>query len=369
VRLGISFYSSPAHLRFGYCGVETIGNLLFCDAVSSFSHLKLTCQPSVNSMDGCYKVSAAFGMITVPIAIEGDGAMQTQIKVTTAMTGDLFKFSENWTMAGFPFSGNTFTVPQKTGLRISGFSVIGDRSTTNNQNAFVFYDRNDWWKIEDVAVYYMKGKALSIGKTFNTTQGYSREFVVEDFHVFNCGNGTASPCIEIGSNGTGDSTNLGRFRNLQVTYPYARAVEITNNNPNKRTTSLYFDGLMIHGLETPPTPQNYDLLYIGNRTSNIMVDQFDMNSSYVNNWAIRIAGNNSTDAPYLISLDGTMPSGAGGGLYVERGRNIYYGIMDCATTTACLKMSQYAGYVTASKNAKLVTKDIHPAVTSNLTVY
>jgi len=302
---------------------------------------------------GQYRVTSGFRQITVPIAIRGDGALQSRILVDKMLSGDVLQFSELWMGNAFPSDGDTIVGEQKTGLRLEGFSLIGNRSTPNHQNGVMFYDRNDHFILRDVRFYYLKGTALSIGTTDRMPQAYARESSFEDIHIRNCGDGQDYPAMRITSAGGGDSTNLLWFRHLAIVFPYGRGLEIVNANPIKRTGSLFFDGLMLHGVQKPSTPLPYDLLYIGNRTANIDIAHLDANSSYAGYDAVKIDGDTPTDSPYAIGIQGVIPSGDGGGINVNRGRNITLDFLDIATKGAALSLGEDVGKITVSDSGFL----------------
>lgn len=134
---------------------------------------------------GKYRVTAPIGtMITVPITIVGDGLGTCFIIIDPSMVGDLLSFRNVWYgaetvigMAGTPITGNPTSglrrggpANKKNGVHIAGFTVTGDRSTPNEQNGIIFYDRTDGLVMYEVDVEFVRGTGIGLsGHASNPT--------------------------------------------------------------------------------------------------------------------------------------------------------------------------------------------------------
>ena len=94
----------------------------------------------------------ALPMWSVPISVFGDCQERSVIRVDTAFSGDVFPWSEVW--AANNYGSDTISPPpgQKAGVEVKGIRIAGTRTSTNVQNAFVFYDRADSIFMQDVDV-------------------------------------------------------------------------------------------------------------------------------------------------------------------------------------------------------------------------
>lgn len=320
---------------------------------------------------GKYLITDTFDRITKPIAIRGAGALQTLIMVDTDVSGNIIEFSETWGNSDFGAEANSITFPQESGARLSSFSIVGRRDASNYQNAISFTDRNDHWKISDVNIYYIKGRALTIGLNSSTSQGYSRESSINNMYIRNCGGDDAAyPATLITSTGSGDSTNVIDINALKVIFPYGTGIAIKGENTSKRTQGLYFKHTMVHGVQTPSSPLNYDLVTIGDYVADVDLDGIDVNASYSGYYAIKLTSETSstTNAPYNIRIKGTMPSGNGGGINVEYGRNLSIDMPVISTTGTNFAFGQYAGYTNVYDVGTLNGKtfSIHASAAANI---
>lgn len=320
---------------------------------------------------GKYLISDGFDRITKPIAVVGAGPLQSILLVSTVVSGDVFDISETWGNTDFGAEASTITFPQESGIRLSGFSIVGNRSTSNYQNAISFNDRNDHWRIDDVNVYYMRGRALTIGKNSTTSQGYSRESSIINMYIRNCGGDDAAyPAVLITSTGSGDSTNVINTLALRVVFPYGVGIDIKGENTSKRTQGLYFKDTMVHGVQSPSSPLNYNLVRVGDYVADVDFDGIDINASYAGYYSITThsESSNTTNAPYNIRVKGTIPSGNGGGINVEYGRNISIDLPVLSTTGTNFVFGQYAGYTNVYDVGTLTGKtySIHASSAANV---
>ena len=117
----------------------------------------------------------------------GDGPTQTIIHIDPNFEGDLFSWSEAWSV----------TTPGPT---VVGLTIQGNNAATRLQNALVFYDRNDQVFIDNVNVMDLHGRALYSGVTKKTTVAYMRESHMRSLRFFEDGTPDV-PAVEFNSRG------------------------------------------------------------------------------------------------------------------------------------------------------------------------
>lgn len=303
---------------------------------------------------GIYKVAAA--SITqfaggVNGSVIGDGSHKSYVKVTTAYSGDVFSWSEAW-MAN-DYNGTSLNpANDKAGPLVSGITVTGDNTATNVANAFMFYDRDDLVRFDDVGIFFMHGQCLAVGKTKNTAFGYMRESRFYDVRCWNSGT-TSVPTIEVDTSGAGDSTNQLSFFGLDVFAPASVGILLHNSgNSGKAPGNFRFYGLRVEGALSGG--QSGDLLQIGTSSDpntspspgTIQVFGFVGNASYSGSCTISFNGQTiATGAafqPHLITIQGMITSGTGKGICINQGYDIDITMPLLATTDTNLVIASNA---------------------------
>ncbi|HEY8685963.1 MAG TPA: glycosyl hydrolase family 28-related protein [Chloroflexota bacterium] len=174
-------------------------------------------RPIVYLPSGNYLVKGTkLPIMTYGIGLTGDGQHETYVTIDPSYSGTVFGWSEAWTKANF--SGPTVTPANDfAGPMVHNLSVVGSTGSAAEQDAFVFYDRDDFVEFENVGVWFLNGQCLRTGELLSQTQSYMRE---SSFFNFICwSSGTASkPAVEISSVTTAisDATNEVRFFKLDI---------------------------------------------------------------------------------------------------------------------------------------------------------
>lgn len=193
------------------------------------------------------KANALPLMRTYGVAIKGDENHKTFIKIDPAYAGDVFAWNEAWMNTAF--SGNFLDPTQDvTGASVEDITVVGSLNSSNIQNAFVFYDRNDHVYFRNVSVYFLNGACLKMGYTLHQPQAYMRE---SNFYGLKCvSTGTANiPSVEISSftaNGS-DATNELQFFGLAISQASGIGLSVHNPNVFSATRLMHFFGLRVEG--------------------------------------------------------------------------------------------------------------------------
>lgn len=257
------------------------------------------------------------------LGVVGEGTQKTNIILGAGYAGDLFAWSEAWGSGPGQFDG-TASWPTKNpvGPKARGFTVSGNRSAPAEQNALVFYDRNDEAHIEDIDVITINGRCLYVGAALDHPDAYMRESRFAGIRCFAVGSPTA-PAIEFTSRGTGDATNEINISNVDVYSPYGTGFLLRSENQALRAfhiSKLRIEGLQWAGIQA-------DLLQIGHPAMtggvrDIYLSQVELLSPYPNQAAVRLTAPNSGLAPYFVKLDNGFIGGLpfGYGVFIDQGR-------------------------------------------------
>jgi hypothetical protein len=248
--------------------------------------------------------------------VTGDGSSQTFIDIDPAFSGDLFTWSEAWTL----------TIP---GPRIVGLTVQGSEVATEIQNAFVFFDRNDAVFMEDVAVNHLHGRALYSGITKHKREAYMRDSHLISLHFFNDG-APEVPVVEFSSEGSDaktDATNEIRMSLVDI-YGAVGPSFVIRNNGIGTVRDITLSGLRIEGLQQREYgPSMGDLLRIGDpvmtgNVNNIRLTDVELINPDEGYCGLRMTAPSGYPAPYQITFQGFVGGGDpfGQGLCINAGR-------------------------------------------------
>lgn len=250
--------------------------------------------------------------------IKGDGSSQTVINLGPHLGGDVFSWQDAWIALG------------TSGPTVSGLRINGAPDAIENQNALVFYGRNDNITLDDVYISKVAGRAIGLGllpKFSVLTQSYVRESHLRNIWIFNCGT-NAVPAFEITSQGVGlneDGTNEISISQLDIYGSSGTSLLIHNESRTGTVRDLKFDALRIEGREDGQSQG--DLLQIGDSSTFGGIGQMSFtNLELINpspgHAALHInSGVPSGNEPSRIFLQGFVGGGAsrGSGLQIESG--------------------------------------------------
>ena len=262
---------------------------------------------------GKFYVSRAMPEFYRDGCIKGEGASKTIILLSKEFSGDLFSWSEAW-------------APTKPGPRVTGISIVGDRSSRLQQNALAFYDRVDRVYIEDIEIENLPGAAVFFGKMKHALQAYVRESHFRSIRLFNDGI-EGVPVFEISSDGSGqmDASNEIRISEMDIFAPKSTAVAIRNNSAGV-IRAISFNHLRIEGEQNANVQA--DLLVIGDAkmTGGVNTIRFaglELIDPYSKYAAMRITTPVGSTIPYHIEVDGFIGGGLahGSGLVIDACRS------------------------------------------------
>lgn len=275
---------------------------------------------------GVYFINGATSLPTFSRggSLVGDGPHKTYVRLGPSYAGDLFSWSEAWALNAY--NGTSLSPgADQTGPTIEGLSVLGDRGISGQQNAFVFYDRDDFITMRDVHVYFLNGRGLYMGVAKNVPgHAYVRESKFTNLLFWQCGNASV-PAVEITSVGPAgeDATNELSFYGLDVIGPTGRGLVIRNTNASIPVRLIRFFGLRAEG----GGANAGDLVTIGDSTltggvNNVQIYGFESNNTASGYTALRFTASSAAAQPYNILVEGTIPTSNGDGVHVDAGRQI-----------------------------------------------
>ena len=261
---------------------------------------------------GTYRIVTAPPQFVGAGCVIGDGPSQSTLSIDPRFKGDLFAWSEAW----FP------TMP---GPMVAGLKIRGNRTTTELQNALVFYDRNDQVFIDNIDVWDLHGRVLYSGVVKNKPQAYMRESHMRSMRFFEDG-APGVPVVEFNSQGSGntDATNEIRLSQVDIFGSYGPGF-VVRNNGSSAVRNITVDALRIEGLQHGGV--SADLLTIGDpvmrgNVNNIMFRNLELIDPYAGYAAIRLTAPPGAPAPYQITVEGMIGGGVphGQGLRIDAGR-------------------------------------------------
>ena len=262
-----------------------------------------------------------------PVAIIGDGSLRSVVIMDAAYVGDLFSWDECWSGTSRPFNGSAVdTTAQTAGPTVKGIAVFGNRTAA--QNAFMFYDRNQFVLFDDVTVEYVRGHAIGTGSLKLSTEAYIWES--HFYHMrFRDDGDTGAAVFDINSTGINQAANEVTVDTLDIYAPYGTGLWV-HNNSSINSASLKFFNVRVEGIEGNPTAIAADLVKIGDATDtgitrDVSFFYLSMLDPYANYAAFHTVASGSSLAPYNIKVYGGNIGGgtaAGNGVRIDAGYNI-----------------------------------------------
>ena len=310
-RMSILDYA-PAGATVDRSGQQDVSQALI-NVIEAANAITATGEPAcVYVPPGTYRIVRNPPQFVRAGCVRGDGPTQSVILLDPAFGGDLFAWSEAWVV----------TTP---GPRVVGLKILGTRSASSRQNAFVFYDRNDQVFMDDVDVENLPGRALYSGVTKHVPQAFMRESHMRSLRFFNDG-APGVPVVEFNSQGTGHPDATNEIRLSQVDIHGARGPGfVIRNTGDGFIRAMTIESLRIEGTENGDTEA--DLLTIGDpvmkgNVNTITFSGLELIDPYKGYAAVRLTAAPGAAAPFQIMLQGWIGGGLphGEGLRIDAGR-------------------------------------------------
>jgi hypothetical protein len=283
---------------------------------------------------GAYRLVTALPMWTVPISVFGDGRERSVIRVDPAFAGDVFSWSEVW--AANNYGTDTISPPtkQKAGVEVRGIRIIGNRTSANMQNAFVFYDRADQIFMQDVDVFDLTGRALYSGVLRTKPTAYMRESRFNSLRFVRCG-GAGAAVVDFDSHGNGDTTNEISVDGLDIVAPGGVGLLLHSSSTRTGVRQMKFAGLHVDGRGgggAAALVQVGDAAFAGN--NNIDFEQTELINPPAGFAAIRFTAQSPATAPFQVRLQGRIGGEAadGKGIVIDAGRILSFDLTELHTS-------------------------------------
>ena len=313
-------------------------------------------------------------------SIIGDGKHKTYFTVDpTYSYGAVFAWEESWAAGTYIYPRTTSinTNTDYLGAGLKDLSIFGTNSASTEQDAIVFYDRNDHVLIRDVDVFNMNGQCLQIGVNFFLVAAYMRESEIQDFKCWNSGTSTKA-AVEISAQGTGDTTNQLQIYGMNIFGAVGTGMLLHNNNTVvKGVGRLHIFGLRIEN-------SGYDDLDIGAASDTGVVDLIDIFDA-----ALTSPGQ-TTNGYYALVIGGAPTQSYGNyfegltigpcsgttlcnGVKIDNARNVHLGLSaNSAVGTAGITTTANTGLVSFSEGGADEQYDsysLNSATAGSLTSY
>src|SRR5215467_2922370 len=320
---------------------------------------------------GIYRLVAALPTFTAPVSVLGDGHAQSVILVDTSFSGDVFSWSNTSDEHAEPLREPA----DGARVEIEGIRIVGDRTTANLQNAFVFYDRADHVLMQNVDVFYMTGRVLYSGVSQRTSQAYMTASRFDSLRFFNCGSAGIAT-VDFNSHGGGAGTSEVSVNALDIYAPHGPGAVIHSDGPPIH--AIRFSELRIEGLENGTISS--DLLQVGDaslsgKVSDIEFAQTYLIDPYFGFAAIRFTAPGMSSAPAEVRFDGFINGGLpnGKGIVIDAGRSLFLKISGMHTTDINVTVASSAtvgGPIVLNGYGleRSWTRSIEPSSAANVTI-
>ncbi len=273
-----------------------------------------------------------------PGCVIGDGPAKSFVAMGTGYAGDLFSWSEAWMGPNYPQqTGSTLATVQKANAIFRDIAITGNTAASSQQNAMVFYDRDDFVLVRDVNISTINGRALYSGVSkYVSGQGYMRESVFDNVRIFTAG-AAGVPAVEFNSvAGSGDSTNEIDINDMNIFAPNGPGFVIRGGT-GMQLRNFLVHGLRIEGANAPSPAIAGDLLQIGDpvqlgTVANLQFFGLELINPYAGYYALETTAASYATMPYNINVNGLIGTGPGMGVGVTWGRSMSFRLSGIATT-------------------------------------
>ncbi len=264
----------------------------------------------------------------------GAGAWKTIVTLGPSYAGDLFSWSDSWAAGVSNASGTQVIAATKYGVRVRGLTIIGNNAAPAPQNAFMFYDHDDFVSMDDIDIDNLNGRGIDAGAMKNDTAAYLRESHFSNVRLSNSGNAT-SPSFEITSQCSAscagqDASNTIDIHDIDIYGSRGAGFVLRNAMPTGGGTErgIHIARLRVEGTENNPYGVAADLVQVGDAAMAGAIAGIEcldcyLISPYTNYWAVDIEGQ-SAAATNGVYFAGNVTAGAGGGgaVKIGAGKNI-----------------------------------------------
>ncbi len=227
---------------------------------------------------------------------------------------------------------------------VSNIAVFGDTDAAVQQNAFMFYDHEDYATLQNVNCWYVRGYCLGAGIVLNDATAYLRESNFYNFLVFTSGTESVPPIwLGTGGSGGGEATNEVNFFGLSVIRSAGKAVQI-NNSANTSANRL----IRFYSPRFETSQNGDDLVVIGDPVLTGLVTSvemygFDIEGGAVDHAGIRVTAQSLTYQGSGFNLLGVVGTASGYGVSLDNARITRLQLSGAAGSQAGVQIGQATG--------------------------
>lgn len=296
-----------------------------------------------------YLIKSPMPTITAPCWIKGQGAQKTWIVYDKSASGNAITTRNVWLGASsaerLDPNGDTFTpAGDMTGAKITGFSLLGDRSTSNTQGGLIHVDRADNLIVDDIEVDNIKGVGWGFAEGASAN-ALCRESTIGRIEVRRCGDqATGRPGVHILTTGSAgaDATNEVSIQHLLSVWNDGCALKLENRNA-LAARFVYIKQCMLHGRDSAGgNPMTEPMLQVVGDWYAWGIEDMEMNGVRDGVWGIVMDRDPTTLLfPRIGKIHGSIgvKSGStGNGVWIKYGRNLEFVVRDIAGAATHLQL-------------------------------
>lgn len=282
-----------------------------------------------------YEVNAALPSIIAPAAIVGAGERLTFIKYGVGAVGPCISTQD----VSFHSSGNAFldqnsnTIDienEKSGVILDGFSIVGDRTSTNVQSGIIHYGLTDNLIIGTVGVHNIKGVGWGSAYVANPSNSTGiRESCLGHIVVRRCGDQVNDiPAIDYFTTGY-EPSNAVTIERLDSIWPDGCAARFKNTSFREDLGWGRFIRIlsgMLHGREdSTSNPQTKPLLEVSGRWYANQFNFTEINGGRDGVFNVHFHKGSMEAGPRQCEINSAI--GGSNGVFIEHGRDV---TVDCS---------------------------------------
>jgi hypothetical protein len=273
--------------------------------------------------------------VSNPSGLVGDGVGRTVLKMDVGVS-TLLSWSECWFLSSLGNQLGTYNLSQNyIGPYAADFTIVGDETAPNEQDAIVLYDRNDRVLFSHITLLTSWGSFVLVGQLLNQTQSFMRESHWEDLYAADAGS-PYNPTFDISTINGADGTNTNDFVGLMAwgNAGVGLAIRGQQTAVQHPSTQNKFHGVRLEG--SIARSFSSDLLQIGDATYTGVASYIDFNGLWIVNSpeganAVSFLAPVLASAPNNVSLSNfSIPTGRGNGINVQAGKFLRFDITGIA---------------------------------------
>ena len=268
----------------------------------------------------------------VPGCAYGDGPNKSTVILGASFNGHMFSTDDAWLWVIYPFGGSQPASANQAGPLFRDFTVMGNTLAGGEQDAFVFYDHNDFVDMRSINCINLHGMCIYGSALLNDPTAGVRESHFVGIEAWSDGTET-KPAIYMTNNNGGVSDLY--FSDINILRCYSTCLVFDDNFAD---TFGGTEGIRMYGVRVERSMNGDDLVVFGNTAQPGIVGDvasygFNVEQTQVDHAGVRITSQSATYQPYEILFDDARIGGSGIGIQFDRGKGFKFtGIVDSSQT-------------------------------------